>query len=411
MYQGRLALLAFGTILALAGTAAVACSGEAGEEIRVVAAGGTHSCTLMDGRVSCWGNNFYGQVGTDDYTDFISTRTDFVDLGEPAVDMSAGYNHTCAVTESGTVQCWGNNKFGQLGAGTDQEYSRVPMEVQGLTGVVAIGSGNYHTCAVLDTGAARCWGWNKYGQLGNGRYGLDESAFVPEKVGGLRYVRQIDGGADHTCAVTESGEIHCWGSNAHGRLGDGSVTDRPRPVQVNGLPEAASFVAVGGGHTCALLVGGSIVCWGLNVYGQLGDGVYTQDFEINAAPREVIGMDAEVVALAAGHEHTCAVTTSGEVFCWGSNDFGQVGAIAENRCLLPGDPCQLEPISVQQLSHGDRPNAVAAGFDHTCILRDDGRTMCWGANGVGQLGDGSKVDSLEPVTVIDESSTQTPGSR
>ena len=407
MHQRLPALLAFGAILALASTAFLACFGGTVDNSQVVVAGGTHTCALTDGRVSCWGNNYYGQVGTNDETDFIFTKTDFVDLGEPAVDLAAGYDHTCALTDSGTVQCWGSNKFGQLGAGTTDRYSPVPVEVAGLTGVVAVGTGYYHSCAVLDNGGLRCWGRNEFGELGNGRAGRDESAFEPEKVGGLRNIRQVDGGAAHTCAVTDSGDVYCWGSNAHGRLGDGSETDRLRPAQVLGLPEAAQSVAVGAGHTCVLVEGGRLFCWGSNSYGQLGNGAYTLDFEINATPREVVGIGGEVVFLASGGDHICTVTVSDAVYCWGSNDYGQIGAIEENRCVIIAFPCQLTPIVVEQLRTVEGPVAIAGGFDHTCVLYDDGEAMCWGANGVGQLGDGTEIDSLEPVTVIDGGSKQT----
>jgi hypothetical protein len=392
---------ALGGLVLLSVAGLWACSGSSQDEVKTqrIAAGGTHTCVLTDGDVSCWGNNFYGQLGTDELADVIPVRTKSVDLGERAVDLAVGDAFSCAVVESGKVFCWGENRFGHLGADTQAKYSRVPAEVVGIDAAVAVGAGDHHACAVLDNGALRCWGWNYSGQLGNGKAG--ENAFAPEKVGGLQNVRQVDGGMNHTCAVTNAGEVFCWGSNILGSLGDGSQSDRLRPVKVAGLPGPARSVALGAGHTCAILEDGRAFCWGANAYGQMGNGRFSRDTELNAAPQPVGNID-EIAGLTAGDQHTCAFAEKGPVYCWGSNSGGQIGALGEMGCFLQAFTCQLDPIAVAQLLDDEPPVSISAGFNHTCVLYKDGASMCWGGNGVGQLGDGSTVDSLEPVTTVGE---------
>lgn len=210
-----------------------------------------------------------------------------VTLGVQPVTLSAGTVQTCAVTKAGGVKCWGDDSYGQLGDGTTKDSGGTPVDVIGLSsGVVAVSTGAWHTCALTRGGGVKCWGLGQYGQLGDGRSGVlpDGSAAVhsttPVDVVGLSSgVVAISAGGSTTCALLVAGGVKCWGSNGYGQIGDGTTTDRSTPVDVMGLPGPALAVAAGGGNVCALIDGGAVMCWGGGVKcwgqgyaGQLGDG-------------------------------------------------------------------------------------------------------------------------------------------
>jgi len=233
--------------------------------------------------------------------------------------ITAGDGHTCALTTGGGVKCWGYNAFGQLGDGTTTER-HTPVNVSGLaSGVSAIAAGGYHTCALTTGGGVKCWGWNSEGQLGDG---TTTDRTTPVNVSGLASgVSAIAAGRGHTCALTTGGGVKCWGDNWNGQLGDGTTTDRLTPVDVSGLASGVSAISAGTYHTCALTAGGGVKCWGLNNFGQLGDGTTTDRY----TPVNVSGLASGVSAIAAGYYHTCALTAGGGVKCWGWNFYGQLG--------------------------------------------------------------------------------------
>ena len=234
--------------------------------------------------------------------------------------IAAGDNHTCALTTTGGVKCWGDNNLGQLGDGTTTKRV-TPVDVSGLTsGVSAIATGGSHTCALTTTGSVKCWGRNFYGQLGDG---TTTDRFTPVDVSGLTSgVSAIAAGGSHTCALTTTGGVKCWGRNSFGQLGDGTApTNSSTPVDASGLTSGVSAIAAGNSHTCALTTTGGVKCWGNNSSGQLGDGTTTA----RSTPVDVSGLTSGVSAIAAGGFHTCALTTTGGVKCWGNNFFGQLG--------------------------------------------------------------------------------------
>lgn len=300
-------------------------------------------------------------------------------LGDGGLSLiSTGASHTCGVTAAGAAKCWGSNSIGQLG-NNSLTSSAAPVQVQGLTsGVTAISAGQTSTCAVV-SGAVKCWGSNSNGQLGtSGSYSL-----VPVSVSGLSSgVTAISVGNAYACAV-QDGAAKCWGAN-NGRLGDGTSADATAPVQVSGLTSGVTGISAGNAHTCAV-VSDSARCWGTNGSGQLGDDSTTSSL----TPVAVVGLGAGVSSISAGGNHSCAVV-SGGAKCWGSNSHGQLGNNSKTQSTVPVD--------VSGLCSG--ATVAAAGFNHSCALVSSA-ALCWGRNTPGfLLGNNSDASSaFVPVAV------------
>ena len=236
-----------------------------------------------------------------------------------ASTISSGIDHSCSVSTVGGVKCWGDNLFGKLGDGTGTQ--RVgPVDVTGLTsGVATVSARGLHTCALTTAGGVQCWGWNFHGQLGNG---TASNSQTPVGVSGLASgVAAISTGENHSCALTTTGGLKCWGNGLSGQIGDGTSTSRATPVDVIGLSSGVAAVSAGAAHTCALTTAGGLKCWGHNSSGQLGNGTTTD----SAIPVDVSGLTNGVTAVSAAESHTCALTTSEGLKCWGNNVFGQLG--------------------------------------------------------------------------------------
>lgn len=359
-----------------------------------LAGGRHHACALtVDGSVRCWGGTSYGVVGNN--AGAIHTApVGSIGLGNGMAAVAAGGGHTCALTAGGGVKCWGGGLFGQLGDGA-RSASSVPVDVAGLgSGVAGMAAGAAHHCALTAAGAVKCWGAGYDGQLGDGGQG-DSS--VPVDVAGLAgRVQGLAAGTRHNCALLQDGGVQCWGLDADGQA-SGRANDAvsiPKPAgSLAGLPGAATALAAGEKHSCALLAGGGVVCWGGNGNGQLGNGA----MDVQTGPVAVVGLDggqaaAVAVAIAAGNRHTCALTVAGGVKCWGSNERGQLGDGNGTAADRPA------PVDVSGLASG--VVALAAGGDHTCALTVGGGIKCWGANApYGQLGDNSSTNRASPVDV------------
>jgi alpha-tubulin suppressor-like RCC1 family protein len=344
-------------------------------------AGSEHTCGVgFGGSVKCWGTNFSGQLG-DGTNVNRNTPVDVAGVTRGATAVVAGSEHTCAVI-AGLVRCWGANFSGQLGDGTNVDRN-VAVTVSGLSlPVITIALGGSHSCALSSAGGVKCWGANFSGQLGDG---TNANRTKPVDVIGLSSgVTAIAAGSEHTCAVV-AGSVKCWGANFSGQLGDGTNDDRNFPVNVAGLPVPTATIATGGSHSCALSGRGVVNCWGSNFSGQLGDGT---GIDRNAAV-EVVGLSAPSAAIAAGGSHSCALAATGAARCWGTNFSGQLGdGTRVNR---------NSPVDVAGLTRGI--DAIAAGAEHTCALTTHGAMRCWGANVSGQLGDGTNITRDKPVDV------------
>ncbi len=273
----------------------------------------SHSCALIvGGTVKCWGANFSGDLG--DGTDaYRKTPVAVAGLNEVTA-VGAGGFHSCALITNGTVECWGSNIHAQLGDGTNSFESLTPVPVSGLSDAIAIGTGYTSTCAVRDSGELDCWGDNFWGQIG---IGVTES-HVPVAVPGISAASEVSVGEFHSCALGSNGQVLCWGEGGEGELGDPNFPfTEESPVTVPGITDAVQVV-VGQAHSCALLAGGTVKCWGDNLAGQLGvTGIFK-----SASPVPVPGLST-VTEIAAGVNFTCALLADGEVVCWGG-DFGRL---------------------------------------------------------------------------------------
>lgn len=341
-------------------------------------AGNKHACAVLsEGGVKCWGSNGYGQLGSSDHTDQL-TPVAVVGLSEDVMEIETGRSHTCALTTSHSIKCWGKNATGQLGNGLYLDSS-TPVDVTGLTsGVEVLTAKGDSSCVVTTDGGAKCWGWN----TGNG---TDSASISPSPVdvpGLTADVSRITAGSRHTCAITDAGDLKCWGFG--GTLGDGTFDNHWSPVDVNNLGEAVKTVSLGEFFTCAVTADGGGKCWGENIYGQLGSNS-TNAFSLD--PVDVVGLSSDISNIDAGDQHICAVTSSDEVKCWGDNANGQLGqgGLLESAVSI-FKPSFTEPIT-----------KVAASSNHLCALTSSGQVGCWGSNDYRQLEDSFNKAIADPI--------------
>lgn len=348
------------------------CAAPVGNGAIQISAGGEHTCALLaDDTVRCWGRGADGQTGPDAE---LNQETPTTVTLPPSAQLVAGGSHTCVLLRAGDVRCFGKGTDGQLGQGRSSS-SDTPVNVVELGGARSIAAGDAHTCALLVDLTVACWGSNEDGQLGNNSSGI--SAF-PEAVANLSGIAAIAAGVTTSCAVHLDQTVRCWGYDGLGGT--------PRtPQAVEGLAEVAA-VSVGAEHVCALLTNHTVRCWGDGSFGQLGNG------DRNATSNPALVQDlSNVTAISAGIRHTCALLADQTVQCWGSNDEGQLGNTGGEAA---------SPVPVQNLAG---VTAISAGGYHTCALLSNGGVRCWGAGAYGQLGNGrSGANYVEaaPVTVL-----------
>jgi alpha-tubulin suppressor-like RCC1 family protein len=271
-----------------------------------------------DGTAWSWGVNDSGQLGDGSQTN--RTRPVAVSFSAPAptiVEISAGHYHSLAADSAGNAWAWGRNNNGQLGDGTTQKRTR-PVRVGTLTSVHLLAGGRDHSLALKNDGTVWAWGSNAFGQIGDG---TTTRRLSPVQVLGLtRPVIQIAAGREHSLAVEDDGSVWSWGSNVYGQLGDGTKTNRTRPVPVTGLSSGVTDVEAGAHHSLALRSTGTVASWGRNYRGELGDGTTT----IRVLPITVPGISG-VTSIAAGRDHTLVVLNDGTMRGWGFNTSGQLG--------------------------------------------------------------------------------------
>ena len=356
-----------------------------GRTVVAMAAGYAHTCAILDNHaLVCWGFNGSGQLGDGSLQD--RTTPVVVDLGERRVarEITAGFSHSCALLDDHSVACWGGNDFGQLGDGsTDNRLTPVGVDLGWNSMVESVVAGDSHTCAIFNRDRLECWGSNRYGQLGEGSVGGERTFPALAGRNGKGSIRKVALGRHYTCAVWEGGALSCWGGNGYGQLGNASTRPSIGGVTVDLGPgrKVRSLVA-SEGHLCALTEGNTLVCWGNNSRGQLGDG---RVGEMNGEIR--LGTFESVVT---GTTHSCGLREDGIPQCWGANQYGQLGdGSVEDR---------HSPVPVE-VPEGRVVVGMSSGCDHTCGILDDDSLLCWGKNSYGQLGDGISEDYSSPVRV------------
>lgn len=355
-----------------------------------VVAGEGHSCLrTLGGRVYCWGSNGEGQLGTGDFLDaFVATQ---VNTTARFDSLAVGLGlHTCGVTAQGEAYCWGDNAMNQIGTGPAAQATPRLVSPGFVVGRMALGYG--HTCALGTQGALACWGDNSLGQLGDGSF---ESSAAPrvvaqgERATGETFA-QIATGWAHTCALSTSQKVYCWGDNTMGQIGaDPALAPEltePTLVALVGTPVG---VTAGADFSCAWMQGGALYCWGGNLMGQLGENPFV--LSSSSTPVEV-SLNASVAEASAGGYHICARTNVSELYCWGNNDLGQLGTAEED---------MFQPLPMRVGASQNMLFLTAeAGLSHTCAATPMGDAYCWGDNTYAQLGDDSGQPSDVPVMVL-----------
>ncbi len=378
-----------------------ACAADCSRETVVedMCAARSHTCVVVaDGAVRCWGAGAAGRLGSGDAATIGDAAAELpapdVAVGGEAAQVVCSDDFTCVRRVDGDVRCWGGNTWGQLGRGDTRdvgdEPGALPVASLALGGpAVQISAGHGHVCAVVAGGQLRCWGWNVLGQLGVGSIEAlgDEADELPPPAVALADVVQVVAGVSHTCARVQAGAVHCWGSGSRGELGYGDTLRRgdmpgDLPTPAVALGDAAVQLAAGGHHTCALLADGSLRCWGANDAGQLGQ---ARAGDVGDDPGEMppprIGVE-EVVQVVAGANHTCTRHADGTVRCWGAGAAGQLGD--GETADIGVDPLTFPPAPIDLGGAADM--LAANGGDTTCARLTDGSLRCWGANESGQLG-------------------------
>jgi alpha-tubulin suppressor-like RCC1 family protein len=400
---------------------------------RALTAGSNHTCAiLVNNRVKCWGQN-NGALGLGDAQDRgdganeMGDDLPFVDLGagRTATAISAGGGYTCALLDNATVKCWGaapgNGTPNGLGDNPgEMGDSLLPIALGTNRTATAISAGDTHACALLDNGTVKCWGNNANGRLGLGD--TTNRGYSPNQMGDNlpavalgtnRTATAISAGGNHTCALLDDGTVKCWGYAGWGALGYGN--ENSLGDQAGEMGDSLGAVNLGGAtvttltagydHTCVILTGGNVRCWGSNYYGQLGIGS-TASYQTSPTGTLSLGAGRTAAALSAG-ESTCVLLDDGTVRCWGRGASGQLGqGVIDDYGNQAGElPSTLNPVA---LGTGRTATFVTTARSyHTCARLDDGSVKCWGFNTSGQLGQGDNVtrgdhagemgDDLDPI--------------
>ncbi len=444
--RGRIGI-ALRAVALVGAVALVLCAGAAAEQgsqpgsaaAGQLDAGAFHTCAVLgDGNVRCWGFGGEGRLGYgntntigDDETP-ASVRPVDLGTGRTATAITAGDAHTCAILDDGTVRCWGFGASGRLGYGNTTNVGDAPASTPDKLGPVNLGgakataitAGSAHTCAILEDGTVRCWGFGASGQLGYGNTSSvgDTPARTPDKAGAVNLAGHkataIAAGSLHTCAIVDDGSLWCWGLNANGQLGYGNTTnvgdtpastpDKVGPVNLGGAK--ATAITAGSTHTCAILEDGTVRCWGFGFSGQLGYGNTNNAGDTPASTPDKLGAvnlgGHKATAITAGSSHTCAVLDDRTVRCWGNGIDGRLGyANTRNLGNTPATtPDKLGPVD---LGTGQTAAAISAGENPTCARLDQNAVRCWGnaANGAlgycntNNIGDSQTPGSAGPVNL------------
>ncbi len=368
-----------------------------------------HTCAIFEtGEAKCWGYNGDGELGLGD----VDNRGDGPgEMGTalPVVAVGPGRTvrrialsgaATCAVLDDQSLKCWGNNAYGQLGLGDGLPRGVAANQMGASLPAVDLGAGrkaasvvggSLHTCALLDDGSVKCWGFNTNGQLGRGDKvtrgdlaGQMGASLPAIDLGVGRSAMALASGASFVCALLDNGSVKCWGNNEAFQLGVSDAIDRgddpgemgdALPVVNLGPGRTATSVAAGGASACAILDDGQTKCWGkkIGAQGVHGGELAGVDFGVGRTAKQ----------LSIGADRACAVLDDESVKCWGQNDVGQLG---QGHMFVRAVPTAVD------LGTNKRARSVSAYGRYTCAVLTDGTVKCWGSGRLGHLGSGNEQD-------------------
>lgn len=362
-----------------------------------------HTCAVTtSNHVYCWGWNRDGEIGDASKTDRpyptqIANTTTFT-------AAAAGGAHSCAVAAGGSAYCWGLNLTGQIGDSSVTSRT-TPTAVTGSLSFAQVTSGGTFTCGIRATDSSvYCWGWARDGALGSRPTetcpipgSVEPCSRAPIRVGGSLHFFAISAGTRHVCGLAADSTAYCWGHNDAGQLGNGTVADTALPVAVSG-GHKFKLVTSGFSHTCGLTAAGDAYCWGDNTWGQLGQAIASQSLEPTSVTGGII-----FLSLSAGAEHTCGIGTGNTANCWGEDGTGQLGGPTTETCSSASgrtiNPCSHHPVPV---ATNQIFGSIFAGGHHSCAITTGGKAYCWGNNSNGQLGTGNMSGSDVPVLVANQ---------
>lgn len=354
-------------------------------KFKAVAVGSGATCALtVDGRAYCWGSTG-AALGVSSVTQ--SAVPAAVETALRFDAIAVGPEVTCALTSDGSAYCWGFNSTGCLGDGTTTDH-KTPVAVTGGLHFTSIAAANNSVCATTADGSVYCWGDNSLGVLGDG---TTTARSAPTKVASTLAFSQVSTGGFHACAITTTGAAWCWGDNSVGALGDGTKNSSLVPVAVTGGLSFRAIVAAESSKTCGLTTDGSAYCWGMQAYGALGNGVDDPVLK-DAIPKPVAVLGgSHYTGLAGSAFSSCAVTTAGGGECWGSNSNADLGDGTTTNRLMPGALATSQPLVAVAMTDYES--------DHGCALTTAGDVLCWGTNG-GAVGDGTTTLRTAPVPIV-----------
>jgi len=339
-----------------------------------ISTGTNHTCALLDsGRMQCWGDNTYGELGRDPSSTPSSNtplRVPGINQKNQVVDIATGANDTCILTTAGTISCWGNNNSNQLGMDNDtilSTYQPVAVKYLASKAIAVFAGATFNTCALLDTGRIQCWGYNGSGNLGDGNIKVSN---VPTYVKTNKQARQVNLALDHSCATMMDNSMSCWGDNSDGQLGDdkpGNNSLVPVNVKQPLLTNIKTLsTAIGDEYSCELVsyqdaaankTNQAAYCWGNNQQGTLGNGTIS-----NSSIPVKVSLSASPISLAGNAAHSCTILKNGKTIsmnCWGGNYMGQIGN---------GDYANYVATPASVLGSLDKPIAATANSQITCAL-------------------------------------------
>ncbi|NDE16565.1 hypothetical protein EBZ80_16705 [bacterium] len=378
-----------------------------------------YSCAILqDGSLKCWGRNEYSQLGYSDTTTRGNTSGSMASLaalnlgtGAVAAQVATGDFHTCAILGNGSVKCWGSNLSGQLGIDSSTTSTTLASTSAVNLGsgrtAIQIAAGRSHTCAVLDNGTLKCWGMNDVGQLG-----YDNTTYVGMSAGSMaalgtvnlgtgRKAVKVTAGDRHTCALLDDSTVKCWGLNDNGQLGYNDTTNRGATAgsmaalsAVTASTSTFTDISAGFTHTCGITTSGQLLCWGANSSGQLGYGDTTNRGNTAGSMASLgavnIGTGRTAVQVSSGVGHTCVIRDDGAAMCWGWNSNINILGIDSASTSV------TSPSSTVTLGTGRKVVYISAGWNTSCAMLDDLSVKCWGYNYYGQLG----IDSTSSVAAM-----------